>query len=166
MVGSQLPAIRHTLLLPCYCVWVLSEPGHLAPNLFLWYLANTAPWSFHMHLLGFYASPPPPLLPSRLSVCLKLLSTPRSRIHEWHHQVLKSRLTPLRKWLTPPSHIPLLSTGLKSQDTISSSWPKPRRHGAQLPKENRLAYIEVMRSEPSKAGIFQREHNLLSLRLF
>lgn len=61
--------------------------------------------------------PPPLLLSSRLFLRLKLLSTLQDRIHEWHHEVLKSRLTPPRKWLTLSTHIPLLKARLESGDT-------------------------------------------------
>lgn len=60
MVGSQLPAIRHSLLLPCCCVWVLSEPGHLAPNLFLLGISKYSPLIFSYAFAGFLRLPASP----------------------------------------------------------------------------------------------------------
>jgi len=56
-VGSQLPAIRHTLLLPLCYVWVPSEPGHLAPNLFLSGFSKCSPLIFSYAFARFLCLP-------------------------------------------------------------------------------------------------------------
>lgn len=120
-VGSQLPAVRHTLLLSLCCVWVPSELRHLTSNLFLLGFGTCRPlilsYAFVRSLCLSHC-----FLPGLLYVCSSY-QLPWGRNTRTHHEVLKPRLTPGRKWFTPPGHTPLPNTGSESQGaTVPGCW--------------------------------------------
>lgn len=136
-VGSQLPAVRHTLLLSLCCVWVPSELRHLTSNLFLLGFGTCRPlilsYAFVRSLCLSHC-----FLPGLLYVCSSY-QLPGDGIHErtmrsWSHvSHLEGNGSPHQ--VTPPSQTQGVSHRVLRCLAVES-----RRAAFQFSKKNTCIY--------------------------